>query len=116
MASSEAREAGGLTLALAPVKCHATLFVVSLLWLISSLYCVLHEVRNSPLTSPPLCPSGSRLVPEDWVSGQLVGAGEQVPCQDGGGNAPEEVFAENLLSGPVPYLAPWGAPRGRIRG
>lgn len=62
---------------LALVECHAILWVMTLLWLISSLDCVLREVRNSPLTSPPLWLS------VDWVSGQSVPAGELVLCQEG---------------------------------
>lgn len=58
------------------VECHAILWVMTL-WLISSLDCVAREVRNSPLTSPPLWLS------VDWVSGQSVPAGELVLCQEG---------------------------------
>lgn len=64
-------------MALAFVECHAILWVMTLSWLISSLDCVLHGVRNSPLASPPLWPS------VDWVSGQSVWAGELGLCQEG---------------------------------
>jgi len=63
-------------LALALVEYHAILWMMTLLWLISSLDCVLHEARNLPLTSPALRPS------VDWVSGQSVWAGELVLCQE----------------------------------
>lgn len=78
-----AGEVGRLVLGFAPVLCRATLFLMCLLWPISPLYCVLHEVRYSPLTSSLLCPSGSRLVPVGWVGGESLGTGQLMPCQEG---------------------------------
>lgn len=103
---------GGLALAPCATPCHLACdesFVAHLL-----LCCVLHEIRNAPLMSPLLCPLVSYLVPMDWESGQCMGAGELVPCP-GGGNAPEEVFVENLLRGPALYLAPGGTWRKDLR-
>lgn len=45
---SEAQEVGRPALALAPMLHNPTLFAVSLRWPISSLYCMLHEVRKAP--------------------------------------------------------------------
>lgn len=66
---SEAQEVGRAALALAPVPHHATLFVMKLLWPSSPIYSVLLEARKIPLTSLPLGPSVSYLVPVDQVSG-----------------------------------------------
>lgn len=55
--------------------CHsmATLLVINILWTSPTPYCILQEAWNTALTSPPLCPSVSYLVPVDLTSGQVSG-------------------------------------------
>lgn len=102
------RSRGGPTLVLALVECHAILWVITLFVALLD-FCVLHEVREfttDKSTTVALCGLGEWTVSAGRGAGALPG---------GDGNAPEEVFAEDL-SGAL--LLTWlvEAPGERVSG
>lgn len=79
---------------LPPMPCHATLFVLSLLWSPTHTVCSTRSGTDMPTTASLSVPGACA----NRVCGQSVGGEASWCLARKGGDAPAEVFAKSLLS------------------